>query len=325
MIGLSGLITPSLEEMAHVAGEMKREGFTIPLLIGGATTSKAHTAVKIAPAYPAGVLHVLDASRAVGVVGQLKNAAERGPFIEANRHEQEKLREHHRAEAAGRPLLAWRRRVAVGRRSTGRPTSRRGPLHGSASSTPGRWKTCCRSSTGRPFFHTWELKGTYPRIFENPTWGSKARELFDDARRMLDRFVAERRLTAQGVMGFFPPTPKATTSSSTRTRRGVACSPTFRTLRPAGGQAGGPARAGTRRLRAPRETGRAGLPGAFAVTTGWRLDAVVAEFERDHDDYNAIMAKALADRLAEALAEALHKRAARSGGTAVVRTSRPRS
>src|SRR5206468_12439060 len=117
MIGLSGLITPSLEEMAHVAGEMKREGFTLPLLIGGATTSKAHTAVKIAPAYPPGVLHVLDASRAVGVVGQLKNAAERGPFIEANRREQEKIREHHRAEAAGRPLLtleeARRRRTPL--------------------------------------------------------------------------------------------------------------------------------------------------------------------------------------------------------------------
>jgi 5-methyltetrahydrofolate--homocysteine methyltransferase len=151
------------------------------------------------------VLHVLDASRAVGVVGQLKNAAEREPFIEANRREQEKLREHHRAEAAGRPLLkledARRRRTQVDWSAYEPP---RPSFTGLRVFDAWPLEELVPFIDWSPFFHTWELKGTYPRIFENPTWGGKARELFDDARRMLDRIVAERLLTAQAVMGFFP-------------------------------------------------------------------------------------------------------------------------
>jgi len=315
MIGLSGLITPSLEEMAHVAGEMKREGFTIPLLIGGATTSKAHTAVKIAPAYPPGVLHVLDASRAVGVVGQLKNAAEREPFIEANRREQEKLREHHRAEAAGRPLLA----LEEARR-------RRTPLDWSTYAPPRPSFTGLRVFDAwpladlvpyidwSPFFHTWELKGTYPRIFENPTWGGKARELFDDARRLLDRIVNERLLTAQAVMGFFPANAEGDdiVVYTDEARRGVLA--TFRTLRQQADKPAGQPEQALADFVAPREKSVADFLGAFAVTTGVGVDRLVAQFERDHDDYNSIMVKALADRLAEALAEALHKRAREEWG-----------
>jgi 5-methyltetrahydrofolate--homocysteine methyltransferase len=315
MIGLSGLITPSLEEMAHVAGEMKREGFTLPLLIGGATTSKAHTAVKIAPHYLPGVVHVLDASRAVGVVGQLKNPAERQQFLEATRVEQEKAREHHRAEAAGRPLLS----LEEARR-------RRTPIDWTAYQPPRPSFVGIRTFEAwpledlvplidwSPFFHTWELKGTYPRIFENPTWGSKARELFDDARRLLDRIVAERLLTAQAVMGFFPASAEGddVVVFADEARRGIRA--TFRTLRQQGDKPAGQPEQALADFVASRESGLEDYLGAFAVTTGVGLDKMVAEFERDHDDYNSIMAKALADRLAEALAEGLHQRAREEWG-----------
>jgi 5-methyltetrahydrofolate--homocysteine methyltransferase len=315
LIGLSGLITPSLEEMVHVAGEMKREGFTLPLLIGGATTSKAHTAVKIAPAYPHAVVHVLDASRAVGVVGQLKNPADREKFAEANRREQEKLREHHRAEAAERRILgleeARRRRTPLDWSSYRPP---RPSFLDARVFDPWPLDELVPFIDWSPFFHTWELKGTYPRIFENPTWGAKARELFDDARRLLDRIVAGRLLTAQAVMAFFPANAEGDdiVVYTDEARRGVRA--TLRTLRQ---QTDKPASQPEQALAdfiAPRETGLADYVGAFAVTTGVGLDRIVAEFERDHDDYNAIMAKALADRLAEALAEALHQRAREEWG-----------
>jgi len=315
LIGLSGLITPSLEEMAHVAGEMKREGFTLPLLIGGATTSKAHTAVKIAPAYPHAVVHVLDASRAVGVVGQLKDPAERARFVEANRREQEKLREHHRAEAAARPLLplaeARRRRTPLDWSSYQPP---RPSFTGARVFDPWPLDELVPYIDWSPFFHTWELKGTYPRIFDNPTWGARARELFDDARRLLDRIVRERLLTAQAVMGFFPAGAEGddVVVFTDDARRGVRA--TFRTLRQQTDKPAGQPEQALADFVAPVETGLADYLGAFAVTTGVGLDALVAEFEKDHDDYNAIMAKALADRLAEALAEALHKRAREEWG-----------
>jgi 5-methyltetrahydrofolate--homocysteine methyltransferase len=315
MIGLSGLITPSLEEMAHVAGEMKREGFTLPLLIGGATTSKAHTAVKIAPNYPPGVVHVLDASRAVGVVGQLKNPAERAQFLETVKAEQEKAREHHRSEAADRPLLA----LEEARR-------RRTPIDWSSYEPPRPSFTGIRTFESwpledlvplvdwSPFFHTWEMKGTYPRIFENPTWGSKARELFDDAQRLLDRIVSGRLLTAQAVLGFFPANAEGddVVVFADEGRRGIRT--TFRMLRQQADKPPAQPEQSLADFVAPRESGRADYLGAFAVTTGVGLEALVAEFEKDHDDYNSIMAKALADRLAEALAEALHKRAREEWG-----------
>ena len=165
-----------------------------------------------------------------------------------------------------------------------------------------------------PFFHTWELKGTYPRIFENPTWGSKARELFDDARRLLDRIVAERLLTAQAVMGFFPANAEGDdiVVFTDEARRGIRT--IFRTLRQQGDKPAGQPEQALADFVAPRESGLEDYLGAFAVTTGVGLDPVVTEFERDHDDYNSIMAKALADRLAEALAEALHKHAREEWG-----------
>ncbi len=315
MIGLSGLITPSLEEMAHVAGEMKREGFTLPLLIGGATTSKAHTAVKIAPAYPPGVVHVLDASRAVGVVGQLKNPAQRAGFLEANRRDQEKAREHHRAEGEKRRLLsldeARRRRTPI---DWGAYTPPRPSFTGTRVFESWPLADLVPFIDWSPFFHTWELKGTYPRIFENPAWGARARELFEDARRLLDRIVAERLLTAQAVMAFHPASAEGDdiVVFTDEARRGVRA--VFRTLRQQSDKPAGQPEQALADFVAPRETSLADYLGAFAVTAGVGLDRLVAEFERDHDDYNSIMAKALADRLAEALAEALHQRAREEWG-----------
>jgi 5-methyltetrahydrofolate--homocysteine methyltransferase len=309
-VGLSGLITPSLEEMAHVAREMERQGFTLPLLIGGATTSKAHTAVKIAPHYRHGVTHVLDASRAVGVVGQLVSGDQRKSFDEETRREQDKLREAHRKQSEERRLVPLAQARAA-----------RTPIAWAGYEPPRPSFTGVRTLAAHPlgeivpfidwspFFHTWELKGTYPRIFENPTWGDKARELFDDAQRLLRRVVDDRLLTANGVFGFFPANAVEDDilvfSDDTRHRVRT----TFHTLRQQTERPAGQPYQALSDFVAPRDTGLADFLGAFAVTTGVGIEAVLEEFARDHDDYNSIMLKALADRLAEAFAELLHKKA----------------
>jgi len=314
MVGLSGLITPSLEEMVHVAREMERQGFTIPLLIGGATTSRAHTAVKIAPAYSAPVVHVLDASRAVGVVGRLKSDDLRHAFDAENRALQETLRREHREKRSARPILsleeARRRRTKndwasyeipapsfVGVRALEVPLAEIVPYID--------WS---------PFFHTWELKGTYPRIFENADWGSKARELFEDAQRLLERIVTGRLLKARAVYGFFPANAVGDDIEvyTDAARSGLLT--TFHTLRQQADKGEGEPNQALADFIAPRETARIDYLGAFAVTTGHGVDSLAASFERDHDDYGSIMTKALADRLAEALAELLHRRAREDWG-----------
>ncbi len=203
MIGLSGLITPSLEEMAHVAREMEREGFTIPLLIGGATTSRAHTAVKIAPAYRHTVVHVLDASRAVAVAGQLKGQ-DLAKYDAANRVEQERLRKEHAEKKGTKPLLtlaeARKRKPVIDWASYEIPR----PAFTGTRALEVPLAEIVPFIDWSPFFHTWELKGTYPRIFENADWGDRARELFDDAQKELSRLVSEERLRARAVYGFFP-------------------------------------------------------------------------------------------------------------------------
>ena len=204
IVGLSGLITPSLEEMVHVAREMDRQGFTVPLLIGGATTSRAHTAVRIAPAYKGPVVHVLDASRAVGVVSQLKSAAHRPAFDAENRREQERLRHEHASRRSEKPLLpieeARRRRALIDWAAYEPPQP---SFHGPRElAVP--LAELVPFIDWTPFFSAWELRGTYPRIFENPDWGSKARELFDDAQAMLKTLVEGERLKARAVYGFFP-------------------------------------------------------------------------------------------------------------------------
>ena len=310
MIGLSGLITPSLEEMVHVGREMEREGITLPLLIGGATTSKAHTAVKIAPVYSHPVVHVLDASRAVGVAASLKNPEQRKELDARNRAEQERLRLKHREKTAERPLLgleeARRRRPRLDWESyappvpafTGPRVLDRFPL---AEIVPYvDWS---------PFFATWELRGTYPRIFENEVWGARAKELFDDAQALLARIVDEGRLTARAVYGFYPANAVGDDieiygdDSRARVLRVV------HTLRQQNDKPKGQPNQALADFVAPKESGRPDYLGAFAVTTGVGIETLAQEFEAQHDDYSSIMAKALADRLAEAFAELVHQRA----------------
>jgi 5-methyltetrahydrofolate--homocysteine methyltransferase len=310
LIGLSGLITPSLDEMVHVAREMTREGIQVPLLIGGATTSKAHTAVKIAPAYHEPVVHVLDASRAVGVVGHLINPELKVSFVEKNRLDQEQVRLAHQrkkekpllslAEARKRKLHTDWTRLDIPRPAfIGIRVFDRFPLERLESFID--WS---------PFFHTWELRGHYPQILDDVRIGARAKELLDDARGLLSDIVGRKLLTARAVYGFFPASSVGDDdievyADDSRTR----VLTTFHTLRQQSERPEGQPNLALADFIAPKSTGLPDYLGAFAVTSGFGIEALCERFEKDHDDYNSIMAKALADRLAEAFAEALHKQA----------------
>jgi 5-methyltetrahydrofolate--homocysteine methyltransferase len=376
--------------MAHVAKEMKREGFEIPLLIGGATTSRAHTSVKIAPGYDQAVVHVLDASRAVGVVSSLLNPALKPAFIEKNRVDQDKLRRDHLAQRDTKPLLTiaearerrtpivWKaediakpafigfkvlsstagtaRSLAKAASSNGgergenrvrphpgpRPQEREEdasvageiPLTQALSANGGEGEAKDRiplipsfSPSGgegalradeevsleelvpyidwSPFFHTWELRGRYPGILDDP----KAKELFDDAQRLLKRIVKEKLLTARAVYGFFPANSVGDDIQLYTDESRTKVLTTFHTLRQQMNKPAGQFNHALGDFIAPKSTGLPDYLGAFAVTTGHGADELAKHFEQDHDDYNSIMTKALADRLAEAFAEYLHKRA----------------
>ena len=314
IIGLSGLITPSLDEMAHVARELTRQGFDLPLLIGGATTSKAHTAVKIAPAYPHAVVHVQDASRAVGVVGSLVSDAAKADFAAKVRADYDQIRQtHHEKGAKALWPLARARANRFGSKwaavdipvpsFTGVQVLREQPL---AALVPYiDWS---------PFFHTWELRGRYPTILTDPVVGPKAQELFDDATTLLRTIVERRLFTAHGVYGFFPANSVGDDIAVYRDDSRTTRATTFHTLRQQSEKPPGQWNFALADFVAPTESGRADYIGAFAVTTGIGVDVLCKEFERDHDDYNSIMAKALADRLAEAFAEWLHARARQAWG-----------
>ena len=302
IIGLSGLITPSLDEMTHVAKEMKRRGMKQPLLIGGATTSRAHTAVKIAPHYDGSVVHVLDASRAVPVVSSLLSTDGLADFVAKNATDQEALRQHHAGNAsalvsieearAKAPKLAFTEIAKP--EFTGVRVLEDFPLAELRAFID--WT---------PFFHTWELRGVYPKILEHEKYGEQARKIFADANAMLDRFIAEKLLTARGVYGFLPANRIGDdiivwtdeTRSTERTR--------LHHLR----QQVSKDNADPYRCLADfiAEKGDDYIA-AFAVTSGIGLDELVKKFKAENDDYNAIMAEAVADRLAEAFAECLHKR-----------------
>jgi len=309
IIGLSGLITPSLDEMVHVAGEMDRRGLHLPLLIGGATTSKRHTAVKIAPAYRNETIHVIDASRAVPVVSALINAEARKSLGDKNRAEQRELREQFE-NRAGTPLL------------THEEAARR-KLHT-------EWDDrhiCVPEFTGRrvltdfslaelvpfidwsPFFHTWEMRGRYPDLLNDPARGPAARELFANAQELLREIVDKKLLTAHAVYGFYPANSDVDDivvySDASRAQELGR----FHTLRQQKESQRGKPQLALADLIAPRESGLVDYIGAFAVTTGHGCQELAEKFERDNDQYNSIMTKALADRLAEAFAEWLHKRA----------------
>ena len=308
LIGLSGLITPSLEEMVHVAKEMERQGFTMPLLIGGATTSRTHTAVKIAPAYRNAVIHVQDASRAVGVMGKLVSAELKNNFVEESRREQERAREKHMSRKA-QPLLtlaAAREKKPVYDWAAYAPP--RPAFLGTRVYSPVPLEEIVPFIDWTPFFHAWELRGIYPRIFEQENVGPKAQELFADGQKLLDRLVREKLLEARAVIGFFPAN-SVQEDIEVYADESRHLLTTFHTLRQQQVRANQEPSYAVADFVAPRESGRMDYLGAFAVTAGLHIEPLVAKFEKDNDDYNALMAKALADRLAEALAEWAHQRA----------------
>ena len=312
VIGLSGLITPSLDEMVHVAREMKRQKFEKPLLIGGATTSKIHTAVKIEPEYDHAVVHVLDASRSVSVVGNLLSADSRDAFLASVRADYAAQRERHAGRDQQDRFLAFEDAVANRFASDWSAT----PIN--APRKPGitvfdafPLEELRQYIDWSPFFSTWEMRGKYPRILDDPHAGPEARKLFDDANRLLDRIVSGRLLTASGVVGIFP---AASTGEDILVFedegrgevRGV-----LRQLRQQSQKTSGMPNRSLADYVAPVDSGIADYVGAFAVTAGHGVEDLVQEFKADHDDYNAIMTKALADRLAEAFAELLHERVRR--------------
>ncbi|MBZ5637300.1 MAG: methionine synthase [Acidobacteriia bacterium] len=313
-IGLSGLITPSLDEMVHVAREMERRGLALPLLIGGATTSPKHTAVRIAPEYSGPVVHVKDASRAADVVGSLLNAEQRGTFVERVRGEQEAARQAfakreetplvpYAAAAARGPALGWDRSAIAEPSFVGTLVLDDVPLG-----------ELVPYIDWTPFFHAWELKGVYPRILDDPRFGAAARELHVAARKLLDRIVDARSLRARGVWGFFPANSDGDDvvvfEDPSRSRERLR----LHMLRQQHLAADGKPFLSLADFVAPLSSGLPDHVGAFAVTAGVGIEPLVESFERDHDDYQAIMTKALADRLAEAFAEMLHARARREWG-----------
>lgn len=308
-VGLSGLITPSLDEMSHVAAEMQRQGFSIPLLIGGATTSKAHTAVKIAPAYESPVVHVLDASRAVGVVGALMGSTQKGDFVVSNRAEQKRLREEHVAHQAQTVLLsideARRNRTAISWDPLQIAVPESLGIHVLVDVPVGDLIPYMDWS---PFFHMWELRGHFPNILEDVVVGERARELYDDARAMLDRIVSEKLLQARGVYAFFAANAIEDDVElyTDDTRRDVLA--TLHFLRQQSRKGAGQNNQSLADFVAPKSAGLPDYMGAFAVSAGFGSDEAAQWFAQRNDDYSSIMVKALADRLAEAFAEMLHAR-----------------
>jgi 5-methyltetrahydrofolate--homocysteine methyltransferase len=309
LIGLSGLITPSLDEMTHVAREMERQGFKLPLLIGGATTSRAHTAVKIAPHYSEPVVHVLDASRAVPVTTTLLNPEGKPAFVTQHRTEYEELRKLHSGTRqkllplatarANRPKIEWR--------ADDLPT----PAFRGVRALEVPLATLRDYIDWTPFFHTWELKGVYPRILEHEKYGEQARQIFAEGNALLDVIIQEGLLKARGVYGFFR--AQGVGDDVELTSDDGAPLTRFHFLRQQAAKDGEPSRC-LADFVAPKDTGLADHIGGFAVTTGLGLKELCERFRAKQDDYNAIMAEALADRLAEAFAEYLHERARHEWG-----------
>jgi 5-methyltetrahydrofolate--homocysteine methyltransferase len=306
VIGLSGLITPSLDEMVHVAREMERQGFKLPLLIGGATTSRAHTAVKIAPHYSEPVVHVLDASRAVPVTSSLLSDDGKARFVAQYRDEYEAVRKAH---SSPRPKGVSLEIARI----------RRTPIQWRAEDLPAPEFTGVRVldnfplATLRPFidwtpfFHTWELKGVYPRILDDERQGSQARQIFAEANTLLDSMVEKNLITARGVYGLFPAnTVGDDVELYTNCKRDQVLE-RFHFLRQQANREGSEPCRSLADFIAPKETGLRDHLGAFAVTSGIGLKELCDRFKAENDDYNAIMAEAIADRLAEAFAECLHQ------------------
>jgi 5-methyltetrahydrofolate--homocysteine methyltransferase len=307
MIGLSGLITPSLEELVHVAKEMKRLGFSMPLLIGGATTSPAHTSVKIDPEYDGPVVYVKDASRSVGVAQKLASPDDRAAYAAGVKEDARVRRERHGRRTEATPQLG----IAEAR-------ANRIPIEWSAPPAAPAFTgvrvlddiplaTLVPYIDWMPFFNAYEFRGTFPAILDDEVVGEAARDLYADARKMLDRIVAEKWLAARAVFGFFPANRVGDDDVAVyadEQRSGpVAVLHHLRQQKPLADKLPNACLAD---FVAPHDSGLRDYLGAFVVTAGLGIDARAAAFEREHDDYSSIMLKALADRLAEAAAEYLH-------------------
>ena len=308
VVGLSGLITPSLDEMAHVASEMTREGFEVPLLIGGATTSRMHTAVKIAPSYNNPVIHVLDASRSVTVVNRLVSKTLKNGFLDEIREEYEGLRTQYSSRGRKKKYLSiedarenrtninWENYTVKKPNDPGLTLFKDMPL-----------EKLRRYIDWGPFFIAWEMKGKFPDILEDEKAGKEARKLFDEANQLLDKIIDEKLLTAHGMAGLYPANSVGDDIEIYKDENRNEVIARFHALRQQSKKRKGQPNKAISDFIAPKETGIADYMGGFAVTTGHGVLDLVKKFEEDHDDYNAIMVKALADRLAEAFAEFLHQ------------------
>jgi 5-methyltetrahydrofolate--homocysteine methyltransferase len=308
IIGLSGLITPSLDEMVHFAKEMEREGFTIPLIIGGATTSRIHAAVKVAPNYSGAAIHVLDASRSVTVCSSLMSKDNRDAYIQGIKDEYEKAREAHLNKKSDKRFVS----IDEARKSKFQIS-----LDGDVAPKPTFTGTKVFENypleellpyiDWTPFFHTWELRGSYPKIFADKFVGDEAKKLYDDAQVLLKKIVDEKLLQANGVIGFWPASSVGDDIELYTDESRKTLLTRIHTLRQQAEKVKGDPYYALSDFIATKESGVPDYFGGFAVTTGLGCDELVAKFEKDYDDYNSIMAKALADRLAEAFAEKMHE------------------
>lgn len=308
IIGLSGLITPSLDEMVNLASEMERQGFEIPLLLGGATTSRAHTAVKVEPKYHGPVVWVKDASRSVPTASALLSDERRGPFLADVAKDYESIRERHAAKRTERPLASYAQ--AVDRRTPidwvgYEPT--RPSFTGVRSFNDYPLAELREYIDWQPFFNAWEMKGRYPDILNNPASGEAARKLWDDAQAMLDRLIEEKWLQANGVVGFFPAAAVGDDLLVYASESRDEVLTTLHHLRQQGEHREGVPNRSLADYVAPKDTGIADYVGGFAVTAGLGAAEKVAQFRAALDDYSGILLESLADRLAEAFAERLHE------------------
>jgi 5-methyltetrahydrofolate--homocysteine methyltransferase len=308
MIGLSGLITPSLDEMVHVASQMKKSGFTMPLLIGGATTSAIHTAVKIAPEYEMPVVHVLDASRVVNVVNQLLNPNLTKQYAAQVVADQTRMRSEHASRETDRNLLSLaeaRKRKPV--LEWNESKIKRPQFLGIKVLESVELTELLPYIDWSPFFHAWQLRGMYPKILEDEKLGKQAQELFSDAQKLLKIIVAEKKFQARGVFGIFPANAVGDDIEVYADENRQKMLTTFHTLRQQSELPPTQANTALSDFIAPKDSGVLDYVGGFAVSTGWGVDEFAKTFEDKQDDYSAIMVKALGDRLAEAFAEYLHK------------------
>lgn len=309
VIGLSGLITPSLDEMVHVAKEMERLGFKTPLLIGGATTSKVHTAVKIAPHYSGPVVHVNDASKSVPVASSLISKELRGAFMDEVNRDYGRVREQNKnAQSQNKFISIQEARQNKFKIDWSKEEMVKPAFIGNKVFEDYSLAQIAEYIDWTPFFHSWEMKGSYPKILDDATRGAEAKKLFADAQAMLQKIISEKWLKASAVIGIYPAASVNDDDIEVVYENGKTNTYTFHSIRQQTKKPAGQYNIALADFVKPKSHGTTDYIGAFALTTGLGIDAHVARFEKDHDDYSAIMLKALADRLAEAFAELMHKK-----------------